>query len=162
VALELGGVTETVSVTEDAPLLETNTVSSGLVMENRSINDLPVARTNPMLLLGFTPGLQERGGYRTTAHLAATILVENLYVPNTQALQEFKIETSGFDPSLGHTLGASIAMMTKGGGNTFHGSLTDQHLQQRWNATPFFIKQAYYRSIAQANGSGDHALADYL
>src|SRR5438105_13224128 len=52
--------------------------------------------------------------------------------------------------------------MTKSGTNSYHGDLTEQHWQQRWNGTRFFVKQAHYRSIAQAEAAGNHALAEQL
>jgi hypothetical protein len=195
VQLELGAITETVSVTEEAPLLETNAVSSGRIIDSRSLSELPVARNNPVLLAAFSPGIYPRGLYRTPAHRAASAVVAMLYtpgnvggrgaldtsndllidgvpnlgnnrriafMPHTDALQEFKVETSNFDASVGHAVGASISMMTRAGTNAFHGGLTEQHMQQRWNATPFFIKQAYYRNIAAAEAKGDKALANYL
>ena len=41
-AIEVGGVTETINVTSEAPLLETNAVSSGRVIDNKSLMELPV------------------------------------------------------------------------------------------------------------------------
>ncbi|MCC6588714.1 MAG: carboxypeptidase regulatory-like domain-containing protein [Bryobacterales bacterium] len=193
--LELGSVSETLTVTEDAPLIETNSVSAGRVVDNRSLNELPVARNNPVLLAAFTPGVQIRGGYRTTAHRSASIVTTVLFtpgnvggrsftdssndylmdgmpnvgfnrriafMPHTDAIQEFKVETSNLDPSVGFSSGISLSLMTKAGTNDLHGVTTWQHMQQRWNATPFFIKQAYFRSIAQAVAAGNSSRADDL
>lgn len=194
-SLELGSVTETLTVTEEAPLIETNSVSAGRVVDNRSLNELPVARNNPVLLAAFTPGVQVRGGYRTTSHRSASIVTTVLFtpgnvggrsftdssndylmdgmpnvgfnrriafMPHTDAIQEFKVETSNLDPSVGFSSGISLSLMTKAGTNQYHGVTTWQHMQQRWNATPFFLKQAYFRSIAQAAAAGDNARADQL
>src|SRR6185436_18979920 len=46
--------------------------------------------------------------------------------------------------------------------NSLHGALTEQHWQQRWNGTRFFVKQQYYRNIATAEAAGDKAKADEL
>ncbi len=186
--LELGAVSDSVTVTGEVPLLETNTVSSGRIIDVRNVAELPVARSNPIQLAAFTPGVQARGDYRTNAHHAANILGAVIYLPNnvggneflidgvpntgrirrvatmphTDALQEFKIETSGFDASIGHGTGASFSMMTKMGTNRYHGAATWQHMQQRWNAVPFFLKQAYFRNISQAETAGDTARAAAL
>jgi len=188
VQLEIGAVTDSVTVSGEVPLLETNTVSSGRVIDVRNVAELPVARSNPIQLAAFTPGVQTRGDYRTNGHHAANILGAVIYLPNnvggneflidgvpntgrnrrvatmphTDALQEFKIETSGFEASIGHGTGVSFSMMTKAGTNQYHGAATWQHMQQRWNAVPFFLKQAYFRNIAQAAGAGDTARADAL
>ncbi len=186
--LEIGAVTDSVTVSGEVPLLETNAVSSGRVIDVRNVAELPVARSNPISLAAFTPGVQTRGDYRTNGHHAANILGAVIYLPNnvggneflidgvpntgrnrrvatmphTDALQEFKIETSGFEASIGHGTGVSFSMMTKAGTNQYHGAATWQHMQQRWNAVPFFLKQTYFRNIAQAAGAGDNARADAL
>ena len=52
--------------------------------------------------------------------------------------------------------------MTKSGTNAFHGDLTEQYWNNRWNGARFFVKQNYYRSINAATAAGDHALADRI
>jgi hypothetical protein len=42
------------------------------------------------------------------------------------------------------------------------GTLTEQHWQQRWNGTRFFVKQQYQRNIAADEAAGDKARADEL
>ena len=59
--LDLGAVTGSVSVEAQAPLLDTSTVSSGRVMDNRSVMDLPVVANNTMVLVKMTPGIQTSG-----------------------------------------------------------------------------------------------------
>ncbi len=187
VSLELGAVTETVAVTAEAPLLETNAVSAGRVMDNRSLMDLPALGNNPMLLVMLTPGIQAGGvnKYNSLHTLGGASdysvygkVGENefsidgapntrgsggpSYMPAADSLQEFKVETSRFDASIGHSTGAHISMMTKSGTNSLHGTLTEQHWQQRWNGTPFFVKQKYYRDIAEAEAKGDVALANFI
>jgi len=187
ITLELGAVTETVAVSAEAPLLETNAVSAGRVMDNRTLMDLPALGNNPMLLVMLTPGIQAGGVNKyNSLHTLGGASDYSVYgkvgenefsidgAPNTRgsggpsflpaadSVQEFKVETSRFDASIGHTTGANIAMMTKSGTNSLHGTATEQHWQQRWNGTPFFIKQKYYRDIAEAEARGDTALANWL
>jgi hypothetical protein len=45
ISLEVGGVTETISVTAEAPLLETSSVSQGRVLDNKSVMELPIMGT---------------------------------------------------------------------------------------------------------------------
>lgn len=75
---------------------------------------------------------------------------------------EFKVETSGFDASIGATTGASVAMMTKAGTNEYHGAATWMHWQQRWSGTPFFTRQLWYRNIIAAETAGDTLRAEQL
>ncbi|HEY6402109.1 MAG TPA: hypothetical protein VI479_11910, partial [Blastocatellia bacterium] len=84
------------------------------------------------------------------------------YLPYSDTIQEMKIETSNFDAAVGHSSGASISLMTKAGTNAYHGTLTWQHWQQRWNATRFFTNTLRNRQIAAAEIAGDQALADSI
>ena len=70
------------------------------------------------------------------------------FVPSSQAVGEMRVEASPFDASLGHTGGIFVSATTKGGGNTFHGSGFDQVQNYRWNATPFFTREAYKTGLA--------------
>ena len=70
------------------------------------------------------------------------------YVPPIDAVSEFKLETSSFDASYGHTSGATVNVSSRSGTNQFHGSIFDQHWQNRWNATPHFTRLAYEAQVA--------------
>jgi hypothetical protein len=59
--MELGSVTETVNVTESAPVLESSNASMGMLLSNKEMTDLPVAHGNPYLLIGLAPGLTFEG-----------------------------------------------------------------------------------------------------
>src|SRR5262249_11963299 len=52
--------------------------------------------------------------------------------------------------------------MTKSGTNQWHGTLTEQHWQQRLNATPYFTRQLYFKRIQDAKDSGNMELAQKL
>jgi hypothetical protein len=186
-ALELGALAETITVTAQAPLLDTSTASSGSVVDTRSVMDLPTIANNTMVLVKLTPGIQTSGvndylGPHSNAGASDYAVAGNVggnewsidgvpnngagrktaYLPVSDTVQEMKVETSGFDASMGHSSGVNIAMMTKAGTNQFHGTLTEQHWQQRWHGTPFFTKQLYYRNIAAAEAAGNKALAAEL
>lgn len=55
--LEVGAVTETVNVTSDAPLLETNSATAGQVIDRRRISELPLSDGNPFTLTRLAPGI---------------------------------------------------------------------------------------------------------
>jgi len=186
-ALEVGGVAETISVTALAPVLETSTVSSGRVLDNRSIADLPVIVGNTMVLVKMTPGLFTGGvndylgphsiagasDYSTGAGVGGNewsidgvpsngASRQTAYLPHSDTVQEMRVETSNFDASAGHGTLANITMMTKAGTNRYHGTLSEQHWQQRWQGTNFYTRQLYYQNIAAAEAKGDTALANQL
>jgi hypothetical protein len=185
--LEVGGVTETISVTAEAPLLETNAVSTGRVLDNKTVMELPVMGNSAMLLVKLAPGVQYGGvnnylalhsnaggsDYNVGGNIGGNAWTldgspnqgpgrRTAYLPYTDAVAEFKVETNNFDAGIGQTSGAAISMISKSGTNEFHGTATWQHWQQRWQGSPFFVKQNYYRRIAQAEAAGNTALANDL
>ena len=57
--LEIGNVTETISVNEQAPLVDTSSATgSNLIMDSRSVTDLPMFNNSPLMLIKFAPGMQ--------------------------------------------------------------------------------------------------------
>ncbi|MGH9668346.1 MAG: carboxypeptidase-like regulatory domain-containing protein, partial [Bryobacteraceae bacterium] len=187
VSLQLGASAETVEVTAEAPLLDaTASISAGGVMDNRDVVDLPIFNNSPLMMIKLAPGVQSSNNRRyngvnalggtADAHAVGGFTnywsidgvpdmgngSQVAYMPYATTIQEFKVETQNFDASVGHMAGISIATMTKAGTNALHGDLTEEYWNQRWNGTPFFVKQAYFRSIAQAEASGNHALAQQL
>src|SRR5262249_10537412 len=137
IALEIGAVSETISVTAQAPLLDTTTASSGRVMDNRAVMDLPVIANNTMVMAKLTAGIQTSGlndylgphsnsgasdfgingrvggnEYSIDGTPNNGISRRSAYLPVTDTVQEMRIETSGFDASIGHTVGANVTMMT--------------------------------------------------
>jgi acylphosphatase len=185
--LEVGGLTETISVTAEAPLLETNAVSSGRVIDNKSLMELPVMGNSAVLLVKLAPGVQSGGvnnylalhsnvggsDYSVGGNVGGNSWTldgspnqgpsrRTAYLPYTDAVAEFKVETNNFDAGIGQSSGAAITMISKSGSNGLHGTATWQHWQQRWQGTPFFVKQNYYRRIAAAEAAGNTALANEL
>ena len=180
VELTVGNIAETVSVTGEAPLLETVSASGGRVIDTRQIMELPFSDMNPFVLTGLAAGMQWTGQpeYRrpfdnggTSAYNTAGGMGQNEYsidgapvtgserrvgfTPPSDAVMEFKMETSNFDAAFGHTSGATVNVMTKSGTNDYHGSLYDQHWQQRWNATPHFTRLAWESQVASGKISKD-------
>lgn len=185
--MEVGGVTESVTVTGDANILETSSVSTGRALTHREVMDLPVLGNNIVMLTRMAPGVQVPGttqfllqgqvgggsGYYSPGNVggnewsidgASTNGTDRRvsYMPSPDVVDEFKIETSNFDASFGHSTGLNISMSTKSGVNALHGSATTQYFNQRWNAVAFFVRQSRYQQIAAAKAAGNLALAESL
>jgi len=179
-ALEVGAVAETVEVTAEAPLLETTTASGGRVLDNRQLVNLPFSDLNPFALSALAPGMQWTGQpeYRrpfdnggTSAFNTMGGVGQNEYsidgvtvtgtgrrvgfTPPADSISEFKLETSNFDASQGFTSGAAINVVSRSGTNSLHGSLFEQHWQQRWNATPHFTRLLWESNVASGKISPD-------
>jgi len=170
--LEIGSVTESVEVRAAAPLLDTTTASGGRVIDSRQILQLPLGDMGPFSLSAMTPGMAPTGSSAerrvfdksgTSNYFTLGGVGQNEYTldgapvsgtnrrvgfaPPGEAVDEFKLETMPFDAAYGHTTGATINAITKGGTNAYHGSLYEMHRQQRWNATPHFVRLAYENDV---------------
>ena len=186
VTLEVGTITDEVTVTSEAPLLET-TASASSTLTNRQVNSLPMFGNSALLLARSVPGVQWTGqpnylGLHSNVGASAVSAAGGVggteysldgvpnagpsrrvaYLPYTDTINEVKVETAGFDASKGHSSGANISMLTKSGTNQFRGSGTWQYWNQDWNATQSTTNAAYYGRIEAAEAQGDAAEAARL
>ena len=164
ITLDVGNMSERVDVVAAAVLLDTNAVSSGLSFENRLITELPTFSSMPMLLIrsvsgvaasaapqfatqGFVGGPSAQAGPiggvgaaeytidgATNAGNGRNIATS----PNSDMLQEMRIETSNFDASVGHGTGLGVSMMTKAGTNRWSGTAGYQTWTSRLNGANHF------------------------
>jgi hypothetical protein len=65
----------------------------------------------------------------------------SLPVPNPDAIQEFKIQTSTYDASYGRNAGANVNVVTKSGTNQFHGTLFEFFRNTALNANEWFYQR---------------------
>src|SRR5262245_43382683 len=151
VNLQVGGVTESVTVDASAALLQTNKTDVSVNLEARAIGNLPLSgyrnfQTLVNLVPGATPGRfqnavidtpqrdltfnfngQDRGDNNTRVDGAPNILVtmthHMVYVPPVESVEEVNVSTNNFEAELGMTGGAAVTVSTKSGTNDLHGSL---------------------------------------
>lgn len=181
IPLEIGEAIETVTVHGEAPLLETSSASAGQVIDNRRITELPVTDMNPFALTHLAPGVIRNaepmfnrafdnnrtsnisvagGGNRAnewTLDGMPNTTAGNVvsYVPPTEAVQEFKVETASFDATVASRMGGAVNVAIKSGTNEFHGSLYELHRQQRWNATDWFVNRSFWNDVEAGRRSPD-------
>lgn len=162
--LELGAVTETVNVTANASLLQTESGNLGQVIDRRQIADLPIADGNVFILAKLAPGMVDlnapmgirlfdngssldiasNGAGRKTSEFyvdgvpSARLKNQVYYNPPAEMVDEFKIVTNSFDASFGHSNAATINLSTKAGGNQFHGAGYYWGRNEAFNANNFF------------------------
>lgn len=186
-ALELGALTESVSVTAEAPMLDTSAASSGRVLDNMSLTELPLYNGNPTNLVRYAPGVQSSGDnaqgalfansassdYRIAGQVGTNAWTIDgapndgldrrvSAIPNTDTIQEMKVETSNFDASFGHSTGVGVSMMTRAGTNAFHGLANWFHRQARWQAADYFQKEFRNKQLNDLLAAGDIAGAEAL
>ena len=162
--LTVGQVSEAVEVTADAALIETRTTGVGQVIDNQRVLELPLngrEATQLIFLSGMaTPGT---GATSTTTRNYPTIQVAvagglatgvaynldganindpynglNLPIPFPDALQEFKVETSGLAAQYGTYSSAAVNGITKAGTNDIHGDAFEFVRNQIFNARNTF------------------------
>jgi len=74
-------------------------------------------------------------------------------VPNPDAIQEFKIQTSQYDAGFGRNIGANVNVVTKSGTNAFHGSAFEFFRNASLNANDFFRNRYCGQNPANCQGN---------
>jgi hypothetical protein len=140
--LTVGQVNETVEVSATTGTLETDSSSLNTVISTRSILDLPLNGRNPFDLSTLVPAVNNVG-QASTPHIGGSrnanneqlidgmtnILPENnvgnnesAYQPIVDSVQEFSVQTSVLPADYGRFSGGTISLVTKSGGEKYHGS----------------------------------------
>lgn len=167
IELSLGQMTETVSVTAEAPILTTATASTGQVITTRQIENMPLSGRTPLALaqlaFGVTPTDDPRftrpfdnagpsgfsmGGSPSRSN---ELLIDGApdttgdsrvaYNPPVDAVAEVKAESFQADAAYGHTGGGTVNVVLKSGSNRFHGTLYEFNQVSNTAATPFFTNK---------------------
>jgi hypothetical protein len=160
--LEVGQVTETVEVQANAAMVETRSVGIAQVMENERIMELPLNGRNVTELITLTAGAVQAGlpaamnfdtgrfisvnggvGYGVSYNLDGAPHTDQYSglgqpFPFPDALQEFKVETSGVTAQNGGQSGAYVNSVTKSGTNDWHGDLFEFVRNDLFNARNYF------------------------
>ncbi|HEV2348302.1 MAG TPA: TonB-dependent receptor [Terriglobia bacterium] len=178
VTLKPGVVTETVQVTAAPPALQTQDASVGQVVGSREVNELPLNGRNFTFLAQTvagvnTPQSDTRGNAATGAFSANGLRpAQNNYLldgidnnsdnvdflngtnfvvlPPTDALSEFKVQTTDFSAQYGRAGGAILNATMKSGTNKIHGDLWEFFRNDKLDAADFFedsggLKKGEYR-----------------
>ena len=170
IQLPVGPVSDTVEVSAEAAMLETETSSRGAVIDQTKIVELPLngrdynqlALLSPGVLAP-TPRLQSvgfKGAFNVNGNRAFNNAFQldgvdntsysnsfrglNVQVvqPSIEALQEFKIQTNAYSAEFGRSSGALINAVTRSGSNAPHGSVYEFHRNDNLDATNFFANKA--------------------
>jgi hypothetical protein len=148
VTLQVGALSETVSVTAESPILNTTTGTMGQTMNEATIRALPVEGRNVVHLLSLQPGavfIPTTNPNTTDPRYGATagaradqqnVTLDGIDVNDPQlqaaftsavrmtqdALQEFKVSTSSYGAEMGRSSGPQVSLVTKSGTNEFNGA----------------------------------------
>jgi hypothetical protein len=164
--LQVGQVTESVEVSASAELLQADNATVGTVIESKSISELPLNGRQYLNLVSMAPNVSNlappsgqaqsrQGGDRANQSISAggnRIVYDyftldgvvntdpnfNSYIvlPSIDAIQEFKVQTGVYPAEFGHEA-TQINVLTKSGGNAYHGSLFEFVRNNDFDALPY-------------------------
>jgi len=166
IQLQPAGVAAMVNIVS-GPILETGSVSTGSVIDNKQISELPLTEGSAYQLATLAPGIVYTGnplftGPTSNSNLAAfrsngatgsnQITLDGSpnyafdgavgFSPPSDAVQEFKVQTNTFDAQQGYSAGATVNVAVKSGGNDFHGSLWYFDRNRSRSANNFFSNRS--------------------
>src|SRR5947209_16045016 len=166
IALQLGQVSETVEVAATLDLLQAETATVGTVVENKIITELPLNGRQYLNLVAMAPNTNtlspaagqagsRQGGDRAAQAISTggqRIMFNyytldgvnntdpnfNTYVvlPSIDAIQEFKVQLGVYPAEFGHQ-STQINVLTKSGGNAYHGALFEFLRNDVLDAQPY-------------------------
>ncbi|MBM3790952.1 MAG: TonB-dependent receptor, partial [Acidobacteria bacterium] len=164
--LQVGDLSETVTVTGLGSAVDVTSTKVGAVVHDRQALDLPLQGRNAMMLIylqaGTNPldrlgGQQQVGVVDGLAPHTSSIKVEGILSsnpgydyspahPNTpvpqEAVGEYRVSTSGEASDAGKGSGAQVKVLVKSGTNEFHGSVFEFNRNTVYNANNFFSNRA--------------------
>lgn len=171
ITLQLGEVSQTVAVTANAEQINVTTADLSNVINQQSVEELPLNGRDPSSLVLLTTGtsnvLNSRAGWlqgsnsfpdETGASAGGGRQGSTYYLldgapnmdnyqglaapfPNADATQEFRVITTNFDAKYGFSPDAVVSIQTKSGTNAFHGGVFEFLRNNDLNAANFFSHQ---------------------
>ncbi len=163
-SLQLAGVATAVEVSADLPLLQSETSSVGNTLENKLLMQFPLLQRDIMGALRAMPGVitssqvgDARGGrnvFNSTFSVAGgrtstnEVLLDGapntigdfngvVSVPPQDAVMEMRVETNAYSAEFGRSGGGAVNIVTKSGGNEYHGTSFYYHQNNWLNANSF-------------------------
>jgi hypothetical protein len=164
VQLEVGAVTESITVEFNAIRVQTTEATIQRSVTLRDIDTLPQLARNPIALATYQPGVQlgtspndpsfaRVNGMRqgSNNNTLDGIDVNDAVLPrlgltlnatNTDSVEEFRIITNGAKAEYGRNAGGTVELITRSGTNRFSGNLFEYHRNTVLNANNFFNKSS--------------------
>src|SRR5437867_7129407 len=167
IQLELGEVSDTVTVSGQAQMLDVDTASRGTIISNKELFNVPTSGRNPFQLAWLSPGVIKQGTWRYLRPLDIAgssgmsinggrpqeneVLVDGVtgvrpgraisLVPTVDATQEFKVQTNTYDAQYGRSGGGVINISLRSGTNDYHGNAFFDEQQRIFNANTFELNR---------------------
>ncbi len=160
IRLELGGVAETVTVSEAAPLLEASSSDIGQLIENKTVQEMPLNGRRALALAqlaGATVWVSYGGEAKPNFSLAGGRTQSQMFWidggsgqnmrlgigqvdidPPVEVIREFRILSNNYAAEFGGSAGGVIVATTRSGTNAFHGSAWEYFRNDKLDAANFF------------------------
>lgn len=150
--LEIGSITESVTVTGEAPLLQTQSAERSATITTKEVQNVPLASRTFSNLIAVVPGVAGTAQQPTRVGDSssysggnANIMMDGVstmdsgnnalaIAVNTESVAEVKILVSNYQAEYGRNSGVQISAVTKSGSNQFHGSAFMIMRRSKWNA----------------------------
>ena len=172
IRMEVGDLQQTVTISAEAPLVESGTASLGQTVTTQQVEDIPLNGRTPLMLAQFSMGVvgvptgtATAGGATPWDTAGPTMLsiggapsgstellldgspdnswnMNVAYNPPQDAVRELRIQAFEADAAFGHTGGGVVNHTTKSGTNTFHGSAYEFNKVAALAANNFFTNKA--------------------
>ena len=160
--LEVGGVTETVTVASSSEIIQTQSTTISSTITTNQITKLPLTSRSAMDFVNFLPGVSTPGGNRNATinglpQGVINITIDGVNVqdntnrstdgffsivsPRLDAIEEVSVTTAGQGAEAGQGA-VQIKMVTRSGGNTFTGSGYHYYRNDALNANTWFNNRA--------------------
>jgi len=178
VQLEIGALAESVTVTAEAPLVDSRSSVIGTLIDSRRVTELPINGRNVVALAAILPGIaglsapqiftDDRSGPRIAVSgsrpnqnqllldgtaFNAVFRNTGLNFPPPDALQEVKVLTNAFSAEYGRDAGSVFNVSTKSGSNEIHGTLWEFLRNHNLNARNFFAPSSKPKLIQNQFGA---------
>ncbi len=145
--LEVGGASETVNVTAEAALVQSQSGERSFAISTEQVENLPIRHSDFTGLTALTPGVQQGGNSAGATRIGGAgqnnIMMDGISAMDTgnngtmlpmniESIGEVKILTQGYQAEYGRSSGLQITAVTKGGTNRFRGSAYDLEGNSDW------------------------------
>jgi Carboxypeptidase regulatory-like domain len=155
--IELGTVSETITVEANRAQVETSTPQRGDVVDSNQIENLPLIGRDwvnlQQLESGVVAASDGRGEFATNGSQTTqnSFLINGtdtndlplntrLVIPSEDAIQEFRMVTNTINPEYGRNSGAIVNALIKQGSNSFHGDAFEFYRDTFLNSADYFTK----------------------
>jgi hypothetical protein len=142
-ALSVGGTSETVVVTSEAPLLQAQSGERSFTVTTIEVQNLPISNRSFASLTSLTPGVTGTtrlgGGGQNNYMIDGASAMDTgnnglALALNVDAIAEVKVLSAGYQAEFGRASGLQITAVTKSGTNAYHGSVYDVEQNSDWNS----------------------------